>query len=251
MKRILFIVVTPFLLVFSVLSQTREDIVNGEIYMAQVKLISEFIERFNLQTQRADLDSMQNTPSNNLLMLFDLQQFPSRSDSSYIMAEEFIETILRDSIKIVENDGKWFAKLHTNVLLAQKKKQCAIYLSYVSRGEDMYKWQISAVEGEIFTPQNIIPDLYISPTAYEMDFIELYRISKETYKYIDSYFPSDYEYNSLSAFSFAMSNGLLKIESIEKVEFVFEQVPGFRFYISYFIRDNKNSGWLINKLERR
>ena len=252
MKKCILLTLTFFNVIVSVSSQTQDDVINGSIYENQIKLIDEFFYRFNDDTianSKIDNDSVEYLRSK--LKLFDLKQFKSDSDSVFFCAVNFIDSIKKNQIKLVYSDSLWFADVSANVKLNNKNKKCSLHLRYVPRGNDMYKWIICTVDFGDFILNPNVPDLFIKPIAHEMDFMELKEDVNEYAAYINSFFPDSFRCDDLSIFAFLVRNGYLKIETISMVKFVFEQVPGYRFFVSYFPRETQNSGWLIEKIERK
>ena len=67
---------------------------------------------------------------------------------------------------------------------------------------------------------------------------------------IDYYLESHYTPDQLALFTMEVKNGDLKFETVSNVKFHFFQVPGWYFEISYFNRNDVNSGWLIDNMTR-
>lgn len=246
-KRILFII--GILIANTICAQTVDDILNGDVYAAQVKLIDEFIDRFNLQEIRKDINNLEEKNEASLLLLFDLEKYTSEKDEAFQNVQKFVHKAIQNKIQIVHADSLWYANATVEGKLAGKKVQFNLLLSYVSRGEDMYKWVISDVQGELFHSNGKIEDLYISPSAHEMEFLELKRITSETHKFINSFIKDNHNYDALSAFAVLVRCGLLKIDFVSSLEFCFMQVPNYQFFVKYFPRETRNSGWLIDRIE--
>lgn len=227
-----------------------EDTLNGDVYAAQVKLIDEFISRFNREEVRRDLPDSLNTDYNNLLLLFDFQTFSPQKDSLLFEMQQFARSVLNHSAQIQHDDHKWYADVEVIVSLIGKKMPIHLFLVFEPREkQDMFKWTICGAEGVLFDLQKPLSDLFISPIAHEMEFMEVSGVFKETPKYITSYLPTSHTLDNLSALAVLVANKCLHFESINQIQFVFEQVPGYRFYVSYHARESKNSGWLISQLE--
>ena len=87
----------------------------------------------------------------------------------------------------------------------------------------MYKWVINKAEGEIFNllPSSISDDVFISPDAHETKFMGLKHITTGKDDYISRYLKRDKKIDLTSVFLSYVYNGLLEINYIEDVEFIF------------------------------
>ena len=72
----------------------------------------------------------------------------------------------------------------------------------------------------------------------------------ESYRYIDDYALTGYMPDKLSVFLTLVRSGLLKVNYVSDVEFVFFQVPGYKFSVKLFERESKNAGWLISSVSK-
>ena len=70
-------------------------------------------------------------------------------------------------------------------------------------------------------------------------------------KNIANYLASTIYYsNNLIVFINECLNHKVKIQSVQKVVFDFQQIKGWDFEVENFTRSDLNSGWLINKLTK-
>jgi len=90
---------------------------------------------------------------------------------------------------------------------------------------------------------------FIHPMSHEVDFMNLHKIFREPEK-IDYYLEQDYVPDMLSLFVMEVKDENLKFVSINNVKFHFFQVPDWYFEVSYFNRNDVNSGWLISNMLR-
>lgn len=225
----------------------------AELQRARIGLVDEFIKQFNGHRIHPDIkDSEYDSINMNLLWLFDHDQFVNMNqhvqDSLRAEALNFIDIIKSNHININYSDSEWVAIAHCKGIVMGKQEIFDIFLTVQSRGDDMYKWVINAVEGECFNvnPKNINKNLIISPEAHETKFIALQRILKEQPYNIQLYMADNVDYDPTSVFTYLAYSGKLKIEYVEKLEFIFLQVPNYAFHIQYFDRNSNNSGWLIS-----
>lgn len=229
----------------------------ADLQRARIGLVDEFMKRFNgnefhPETKPSERDSL----NRNYLWLFDYEQFINQDkniqDSIQAEALNLIEIVKNDSIKINYSDSTWVALAHCKGTVMGKSEKFDIFLTVQSRGEDMYKWVINAVDGECFNikPRDINDNLIISPDAHETKFITLKRISNEQPHNIQLFLSKNIDYDQTSVFAYLLYCGKLKIDFVERLEFIFLQVPEYAFHIQYFDRLSYNSGWLISNFYR-
>ncbi len=241
----------PFL--YASAQNTTFENPEADLQRARIGLVDEFIKRFNGKEIHPDIESsVSDSLNRNLLWLFDQNIFTKGSqqnqDSIRKEAVNFIKSINNDSIKLNYADTTWAAIAHCSGLVFGKQEKFDIFLTIQDRGDDMYKWVINAVDGKCFdiSPKNANDNLIISPDAHETKFIALNRITNEQPRNIQLYLSKNVEYDPMSVFEFLVYSGKLKIEYVERLEFIFLQVPGYAFHIQYFDRQSHNSGWLIS-----
>lgn len=246
MKRIvLFCLVC--LLMFNVQAQIFNQL-DENLYKSRVKLVSEFFERFNGLRSRPDVEDGIDSRKNNLLLLFDLAMFKSKQDSLFVEAESFAEQVMADSIKINYSDTTWCAKAKCKGTLSGKPIDFWLYLNVENREKDMYKWVVSKAEGSIFSlePPKQHKPFMLSPDDHEINFMSLYRMTSETPSYVKDFKSMGYSIDQTSVFFTMVKMGLLKIEYVDELSFLFFQIPGYMFSIKQIERENLNAGWLIN-----
>lgn len=224
-----------------------------EMQRARIGLVDEFIKRFNGDQRHPDLQtSTTDSIDWNLLWLFDQEQLMNadRSVQDSIQTEvlNLIGTIREESVKINYTDSAWVAIAHCKGTVMGKQENFDIFMTVQPRGEDMYKWVINAVKGDCFNiqPPKDTGEVMIYPDAHETKFLALKRICKEQPKNIRLFMYKDFEYAPTSVFAYLVYSGNLKVEYVERLEFMFLQVPNYAFHIQYFERPSNNNGWLIS-----
>jgi hypothetical protein len=225
---------------------------NRSLYLARVKLVDEFFARFNGEEFRPDINQNYANRIDGILLLLDLQKYESKNDSNFVRASEFAQRAAEDSVKLNFEDRDWYAKIQCKGKLNKADVSFAMYLTVEDRGNSMYRWAISAVDGDVFLTSRDRPhnELFIMPNDDEQFFQSVPRITTETYQFIDDYVKESYTADPLSVFLTLVRSNQLKIEKIDDVEFVFMQVPEYIFTVKYFDRDNMNAGWLINSITK-
>jgi hypothetical protein len=234
-------------------AQITLNMLNQELYHTRVKLVDEFISRFNGEELRPDLNKdLQNLNKTNLLLLFNSKLFKSKNDPLFAEAQEMVDTILANGTKIQYSDTTWVAKALCHGRFKDKDVEFVMYLTVEQREEDMYKWVIAKVEGEIFklNPSVKSSKIMISPDAHETNFMALRRVTTEKGDYITNYGLKNLSIDQTSVFYSYVYNGWLEIEYVKDLEFMFFQVPQYQFSIKHFDRDEINAGWLISSFQK-
>ena len=222
-------------------------------YGAKVKLVDEFFDRFNGKEITPYINKNQpDYMKQNLLSLFNIGMFKSRKDLLYVKADSLIDCILADSIRLNYTDSLWFAKAKCLATLNGKETELTVWLNVEKRTEDMSKWVIARAEGEALKmiPPKTKYDFMLLPNDHETNFISLHRMTKDTPKQSLRFVRKDFSIDETSTFFALVNMGLLKIDFVTDLQFVFYQVPGYRFFISYYEREKQNSGWLISSFEK-
>ena len=252
-RRAFSLIIILLLIKWTVSAQTGVfELLNKDLYKSKVKLVDEFISRFNGEELRTDQGSDYSDRKSSILLLFDGAKFKSKSDSSFIEAEKFANYIVESGIKLNFSDKDWYAKINCHGKLYKKPVTFGMTLCVEERGNDMYKWVISDVESDLFLTSRDKPhkELFIMPNDNEQFFQSVRKTTTETYKFIDDYVRKNYKADALSVFLTLVRSNQLKIDAITDVEFFFLQVPGYLFKVKNFGRETKNSGWLIDSLSK-
>ena len=237
----------------SIDAQFVGGLLNDDLYKTRVKLVDEFFGRFNGKEFRPDIKAdSKDAKLNNVLVLFNAKMFKSMEDSAFVEAKAFAEKVIKDSITLHYQDSVWIAKAVCHGKLKGKTVDFTLYLNVENRRGKMYKWVIAKAEGNVFnlTPSLQKESIMLMPDDHETNFMSLRRITTEKDDYILNYKQKNYALDQTAVFYAYVYAGLLDIEYVKPLEFIFLQVPGYRFTISHFERENYNAGWLINSLDK-
>ena len=244
-----------FIVLLSVLFGTKaysQIVFEPDPYLqkSRIGLVDEFMKRFNGETLHPNISKKtKDSRKKNLQLLFNLAQYKSKQDPSFIKATDMVETIIKDSVTIHFNDKEWAAIAHCSGIIDGKKTTFTVYLTVQQRKADMYKWVISKVEGKCFeiSPRDTSDKIMLSPDDHETNFISLSRMTQEQPYNIKMFMSKEHEYDETSVFMYLVRTKRLKINYVENIEFMFMQIPGYAFNIQYYERESGNSGWLISK----
>ncbi len=240
---------------------SKED----EQFLFSVKVIDEFIERFDdkpssfirkeLKKQKIGAELSR---SKLLVSLFNWANPQFRTDSQ---ARRFYNQVLAPEKPsyIYFNDSTWYAV--TQCLFDYKGQEIqiplALHIKYdKQRGS---KWMISAIGDHPVLSSGAVDPLvmdrknrsgknYISPVSYAVDFLDFNRIFSDSMRQEDFLDPSLLNTERGQRFVLLIKQGQLKFSFVKKTSFHFYQIAGWIFVVDEFDREGRNSGWLINEV---
>lgn len=233
---------------FSVNAQVL-DMLDSDIYQGRVKLVSEFMKRFNGEEKNPYIDSTaDNVDKINICKLFDSETILANRVKNEARAFQFADSVLENGAKINYEDPDWYAKVSCVGTFIEKEITFDLFLTVEPRGNNMYKWVISDAEGEIFNlkPSRMSEKIMLLPNEHESNFMRLNSLTSEKDDYITLYSSKENHTNRLTVFNTLVYYGYLNIEYVSDIEYTFLQVPGYSFTIKEFEREFTNSGWLIS-----
>lgn len=240
-----------FMFAISSISTYAQGISGFDVYMQTVRvgLVDEFLDRFNGKEVHPDIPiTNDESKKNNLLMLLDLSQFSSKSDSKFKEASEMMDVVVKNSIHINFSDTTWAALAHCKGTLEGKAVRFDLYLTVQHRTGNMYKWVISKADGDLFNikPRNENEKIMLHPDDHETNFMSLRRMTSEQPFNIRNFMSKRFDYDVTSVFTYLVYSKKLKIDYVDDLEFIFTQIPGYIFHVRYFEREKNNAGWLIS-----
>ncbi len=224
------------------------DMLNSDLYHGRVKLVSEFMQRFNGEEKNPYIDpNATDVEKINLCQLFDIEYIIKNRPEVEPKAFQFIDSVMQNNVKIHYSDAEWYAKVKCVGTFKGKEVTFPMYLTVEPRGKDMYKWVIADVEGKIFnlSPSRESDKIMLLPNEHESNFMRLNSITSEKDDYITLYTSKCQNVNKLTVFNTLVYYGYLNIEYVTDIEYIFLQVPGYTFTIKEYERESTNSGWLI------
>lgn len=230
------------------------------VFYAQTKQVNQFFRRFNgeesIQGERNyDKDKDFRDPKMRkkfLSILFDNAN-PSITKE---MKGDFINGVLnkKSPVFLDFHGHDWFAEVSAVFTYKKEKVNIIVYLKLVKEKLG-YKWVFSNAYFNQFDQwfahagDSTSNTLFIHPLSHEIDFMNLDKVFRDPGN-IDYYLESHYNPDQLALFTMEVKNGDLKYETVSNVKFHFFQVPGWYFELSYFNRNDVNSGWLIDNMTK-
>lgn len=226
-------------------------------FLYEVKVIEEFIERFNdepasyIRKQSRELlgtDSMMTRPRL-VRSLFDKKQKWSAD------ADSFTRQVCTEEQRISFSDSTWQARAVCVFSVNGKNIDVKVTMQ-VARENDGLKWVVAGIDA-LSLPKARSQALPLKNTN---DFIPT---SSSATNFVYLFYVFDRSVLSASYFSIPALNSpttanLIALISGQEAKFVkvsgvsyhFGQIPGWAFTVEQRKRKDTNSGWLISKLER-
>lgn len=227
-------------------------------YYLQVKQFSEFIDRFNYESDwkgnRISSDFAQKHPRKAYLSYLLNASDPRlsiTSDSSYnkVCDTFFSEAVNPENpLHITLFSDQVTAKAKVSISYLGKDYGIVIYFTPEVLNDRSGKWTINKVEADCFNTMNdSLSSHFISPNSHETSFINLKRM--EALSNPIFFMSTEIATDTTLQFMTEIAAGNLKIKNIEKVTYLIN-LSDWQITVDEFIRSNYNSGWLISNIEK-
>ncbi len=232
-------------------------------FLYEVKLIDEFIERFNDDNSsylRKQCVSMYGTDSmvtrrRMLKSLFNKQQ-PWGADVGAFM-EEVLDNAHPQSLSFA--DGNWYASANCTFTVNGKKAVVPLVL-HISSQNGASKWMIAGIgKSEIFNattatmPEggNGAPSGNFIPTSsHGTDFVVFNRVFTPKMNAADYFEPALLKTKRAQQFVALIKQGKATFRFAKGVRYSFYNVPNWVFTVDQYKRKDANTGWLISSVRR-
>lgn len=218
-----------------------------ENFKYQVAQISEFMARINGGTTATEKED---TLSREIALLSLFHKETYYRDSSLVW--QFINKVREDSVQIHFEDTTWRAVATCSIVTNKnQEKNINLVLKTKKRGEYMYKWVIVDAFGEFLelTPQKSNPGLMISPADNEVNFLSLSGITKNESPNILNYVSDIKKVDCFTVFLTMVYNHIITIKTVSKIQYIFDDIAGYRLTVDKYSNTSKNAGWLISDIQ--
>lgn len=233
-------------------------------FLFEVKIIDEFIERFN-DDPRSNL--RREYARAGRAVPFDRKALiKSLFDKAPTDGEEikFIEQVTDSAApqKISFNDSNWYAELRSVFMFNGQRIDIPLVLRIATASDRSVKWMIigmgdvpagtaaAAKDAPAAAPAagaKLQP--FISPSDYATNFIELRNILTPGMKPENYFSPELLETERGRNFVQMIASRKLRFDAPGTMKFYFFQIPNYLFTVERFERQTTHSGWLISNLE--
>ena len=239
--------------VLPISAQSFPDSVFQDDVRYKVKLLDEFMKRFNGEETHdmlANQDSLQEEL--NILYLMNADMFKANKDSMLQVANEFIDSIRVNQTKLFYTDSLWYAEVMVNCSYKKKAEQITLFLRPEEIKPQQHRWVIIGAKGDILTlePSRRNNGLNILPNNHEVGFMALPKIHLLGNDKILNYASANYRTDQLTVLYSMIYSGTLKMDTTDKIIYHFGEVPGFVFTVERHVREGFNSGWLISSIKK-
>ena len=233
-------------------------------FLYEVKIIDEFIERFNddltSNLRKTYLQKGQDITFSRPDLLRSLFEPPAAMETP--TAKKFIAQV-NDSAHpqhISFNDTAWYAEVQCSFLSGGHKLVIPLILQVNTAADKTCKWMISGIgdSPELHERTNM-PDTiaktnkspaqeFISPSDYATNFLELHRILAAHVISASYFVPELMATERGKKFVQLIQSDKLTFEYPGTMKFYFFQIPNYAFVVERFVRNTPHSGWLISSL---
>ncbi len=230
------------------------------VLYAMNKQVNQFVRRFNMEEDQFGKPLKSTDPKyhNNKLrrkilpLMFDMHN-PRTSGK---LKKFFIDDVTDSKHPVFLNflDKNWYAEVSATFLNKYNEPvDLIIFLTLEEAGKGS-KWIISNVYDtdlhRLFPVESTEKQAkyFLHPQSHELDFMNL-RKALNNPENIEYYASTGFQPDYLSLFFYLMKTGDLKFSHINKVKFHFLQIKNWYFELSWFNRNENNSGWLISNLK--
>jgi len=264
MRRSPFLITLLALLVTGINVNAQSGSFNGfsedeTVLYTMNKQVGQFVSRFNMEEEQfgKTLSSTDKRFHNNKMRrkllpgMFD--KYNPRTSGK--LKQFFIDDVTSKDSAVFLNffDKDWFAEVSATFTAGGADVNIILYLK-IEKENLGSKWVISNVWYSYFP--RLFPPVdsaeharyFLHPQSHELDFMNLHKALEQP-DHIQYYASDDYRPDFLTLFFYQMKTGDLKFKQIDNVKFHFFQVHNWYFEISYFNRNDTNSGWLISNLK--
>ncbi|MFI5196412.1 MAG: hypothetical protein ACHQD8_04920 [Chitinophagales bacterium] len=240
---------------------------NEAFFHYEVKVIDEFIERFNddhssyLRKAYTKAKKPYNITRTKLLVsLFNLENTSFTDKDTTLMGffRQVVDTM--HPVYIAFTDSDWYAEARSIFLYNGKLVEIPLALHVKSEGNEWSKWMITGIGNRAPSKEpmpsvsanklNGKPAQYISTSAYATNFVELHYIFSANMAPEYYFEPQLLANEKGKQFVEMIKSGQLKFQYVKNITFHFYQVSGWIFTVDQFNRKTLNNGWLISSMQK-
>ncbi|NQU35640.1 MAG: hypothetical protein HQ521_20630 [Bacteroidetes bacterium] len=259
MRRIISIIILVFVVISFVNAQSLNGFSDDESTLyAMNKQVGQFVHRFNMEEDNYGklLAQTDNKYRDNELRrkilpgMFD--NYNPRTSGN--LKKYFINDVTNEKVPVYLNflDNNWYAEVSATFMIKGREESLILFLTLEEENLGS-KWILSNVYFRNFSL--LFPKVdsteqtkhFLHPQSHELDFMNLHK-ALENSGYVELYASTNYQPDYLTLFFYMMKTNQLKFKKIDSVKFHFFQINNWYFELSFFDRDDINSGWLISNL---
>lgn len=224
-----------------------------ENFLVEVKQVDEFIERFNFDQQtlvvKYAAEHLPHVTLDRPSLILGMFNFEDRIWSD-TMVQAFINQVCDSTCPVFLNflDEDWYAVLPCSIRYKGKPQVAYLTMQIQEEANHASKWTIRSVEAPFLELETDTDRLKaLNPISHATDFIGLSRALEDTDN-LRNYLHRTYTDDHVSLFMQAVKSGDLEFVQVNSISYHFLQIEGYVFVLNRYLRDSKNSGWLIDEL---
>lgn len=226
-------------------------------YHLNVKQFNEFVDRFNYKTdfKGTPIDSsfsLKFKRADYISLLFNNEDPRNiKKESDYLnVINDFKQTVASNNLLINKYSLKIIAETKSLVVYKNQTHEISIFLNQEIQNNGV-KWVLLSVKADFLDVLKEDTSLvrFIPPTSNETNFISLKAALEDKY-YQQYYAYSDYKYDQLSSFLFALNTDQIKFQYVNDLIYHIFDIDGWYFRVREFNRSTENSGWLIDDISK-
>ncbi|OWY23810.1 hypothetical protein C7N43_15440 [Sphingobacteriales bacterium UPWRP_1] len=226
-----------------------------EHFIFDVKIIDEFIDRFN-NAENTLISKNSSTPINRqqaLKLLF------NKKEKSWdtLIVKRFIDDILNKDARLNFYDKFWYAQLKCQFKYMGVAKEVILTLENQVFTSGASKWLIVGVyapfldfskcASELTIPDSRDITRTMNPMTHATNFVGLKR-ALEDFPNLKNYYCQSCNSDELHVFANEILNKNLKLVGIDKITYHFLEIDNWIFTVDHFYGNTYHSGWLISSL---
>lgn len=223
------------------------------------KQVGQFVKRFNMEEDQYGKDLLKtdkryhNDKLRTEILPGMFDKYNPRTSGT--LKTYFVNDVTKEDNPVYLDflDKNWFAEVSATFTANGDEVNIILYLTLEEENLGS-KWIISNVWYSYFPRLFPTPDstdqsrYFLHPMSHELDFMNLHK-ALERPERIQYYASNEYRPDFLTLFFYQTKIGQLKFKQINDVKFHFFQIPNWYFELTYFNRNDTNSGWLISNLK--
>lgn len=214
-----------------------------DFFRMRIKSIDEFMDRFNREELPPLLDSNDSElPYKQIVACFNIDSVRHRANEVINFAHRMVDS----NIHISFESPNYFCELLCGAKYKGHKTDIILRMIVEKSDNGYCSWVIADAEGEELKmiPERTSSSMRLSPIDNLQDFAELQQMFQDYPKDVANYLYHRWPIDETSVFVALVSHGILKIEEIKNIEYVFCE-GGYVFKVKFFNRETNNNGWLI------
>jgi len=256
-------IVSTVSIIFLIITITNAQSLNGfsedeSTLYAMNKQVGQFVHRFNMEEDQLGKllsksdDRYRNNELRNKILPAMFDEYNPRTSGN--LKKYFITDVTNKNKPVFLNflDTDWYAEVSATFTVNGKKEHLILFLTLEEENLGS-KWILSNVYFKNFSV--LFPHVdtteqkkhFLHPQSHELDFMNL-RKALENSEYVELYASSNYQPDYMTLFFYMMKTNQIKFDKIDTVKFHFFQIENWYFELSFFNRNDMNSGWLISNL---